>query len=385
MKPEQLFRTGSMGKQYTAIAILQLVEQGKIRLQDSIQQYIPDFPPKGHTITIENLLTNTSGIKNYFEISNPSKERSRYTPKEGVDYLKDEPLKFAPGTQYDYSNSNFYLLGYIIEVVTGTPYENYLRENVLDKAGLTNTFYIHPEIKLPDMATGYSRFKGKLENAELQEITTLYAAGGLISNADDIYKWHNALYEYKLVKKETLEKATTPFRFADGSLSLYAYGWFVKDIDGSSIIQHSGSTDGYQSDAIYFPKENVFVVALYNCFQETQDWEILTDDIARLSIGKPLNNGISLPNNILQSYTGTYQFTAEHSLIINFIDGKLFVEATNPKDRLPRVQLYAATETQFFIKEAPLKFEFARDTTNNTTKIITYNNRGKDAEWKKIK
>jgi CubicO group peptidase (beta-lactamase class C family) len=280
MQPNMVFRTGSMGKQYTAIAVLQLVEQGKIGLKDSIQKYIKDFPSKGSTITIENLLTNTSGIKDYLsEISNPSKQKESYTSKNGIDYIKDEPLNFKPGSSYRYSNSNFYLLGYIIEMVTGKTFENYLKENVLDKADLKNTFYIHPEKNIPDMPQGYSKFDGKIEKATLQEVTIMYSAGALISNAEDIYKWHQALYSQQLVKKETLEKATTPFKFNDGTFSQYAYGWFVKNIDGSKTIEHSGSTDGFQSDEIYLSNENVFVVALYNCYEADMDWQILTNDI----------------------------------------------------------------------------------------------------------
>ena len=387
MQPNMLFRTGSMGKQYTAIAILQLVEQGKIGLQDSIQQYIKDFPSKGYTITIENLLTNTSGIKDYLsEISNPSKQKESYTPKDGVDYIKDEPLNFKPGSNYRYSNSNFYLLGYIIETVTGKTFEKYLQENVLDKADLKNTFYIHPEKNIPDMPQGYSKFDGKIEKATLQEVTIMYSAGALISNADDIYKWHKALYNQQLVKKETLEKATTPFKFDDGTFSQYAYGWFVKNIDGTQTIEHSGSTDGFQSDEIYLPTENVFIVALYNCYEADMDWQILTNDIARLAIGKPLNNDVKVKDAVLKNYVGTYEVilnNINHKLIVTFEDGRLSIEAANPDDRLPRVLLYATSENEFYIKEAALRFEFLKD-GNNSFKIVTYNNRGKDAEWKKI-
>ncbi|HEY5465202.1 MAG TPA: serine hydrolase [Hanamia sp.] len=386
MQPDMLFRIGSMTKQYTAIAVLQLVEQGKIGLQDSIQKYIKDFPSKGYTITIENLLTHTSGIKDYLsEISNPSKQKEIYTPKEGVDYIKDEPLNFKPGSNYRYSNSNFYLLGYIIEMVTGETFEKYLQENVLDKAGLKNTFYIGSEKNIPNMPQGYSKFDGKIEEATLQPIDILYSAGGLISNVDDIYKWHKALYNLQLVKKETLEKATTPFKFPDGTFSQYGYGWFIKSLDGNKTIEHSGSTDGFQSDEIYLPNENIFVVALYNCYEADMDWQLLTNDIARVALGKPLDNEVKVKEDVLKSYVGTYEVnvnSVNHKLIVTFDDGRLSIEASNPEDRLPKVQMYAKSENEFYIKEAALRFEFIKD-INNSFKIVTYNNRGKDAEWTK--
>ena len=384
MQADMFFRTGSMGKQYTAIAVLQLVEEGKIGLQDSIQKYIPEFPSKGYTITIEDLLAHVSGIKDYLsEISNPSKEKEHYTPQDGVDYIKDDSLNFIPGSNYRYSNSNFYLLGYIIEKVSGKPFEAYLQENVLDKAGLHNTFYIHPEIDIPNMPQGYFRFDGKMEKATLQSVDIMYAAGALISNVDDIYKWHQALYNQELVKKETLEKATTPFKFPDGTFSQYGYGWFIKDIDGSKTIEHGGSTDGFQSDAIYLPNEHVFVVALFNCYEADMDWQVLTNDIARVAIGKPLNNEVKVNEEVLRSYAGTYEFTYKnvvHQLIVTFEDGRLFIKASRPEDKLPKVKLYATTEHAFYMNEAALRFEFIKD-KNNDIKIVTYNNRGKDAEW----
>lgn len=385
MQADMVFRIGSITKQYTAIAILQLVEQGKISLQDSVQKYVKDFPSKGYTITIENLLTNTSGIKNYMEISNPSKERATYTPEQGIDYFKDEPLEFKPGSQFKYSNSNFYLLGYIIELVTGKTYEEYLQQNVLDKAELKNTFYIHPERKIVNAPEGYSKFEGKIEKATLQEVYMMYSAGALMANADDLFKWHQSLYNLKLVKKETLTQAVIPYKFSDSTFSEFGYGWFIKDIDGSNTIEHSGSTDGFQSDEIYLPKEDVFIVTLFNCFEADMDWTVLSNDIAKLAIGKPLNNDIKLNENVLKQYVGEYVFNVDHKLIVTLENGKLFIEDTNPNDRLPKVQLYAESESKFYMKEAELKFEFVKDISSSSLKIITYNNRGKDAEWKKIK
>ncbi|MGN6194693.1 MAG: serine hydrolase [Ginsengibacter sp.] len=388
MQPDMLFRIGSMTKQFTAIAVLQLVEEGKISLQDSIQKYIKDFPPKGYTITIENLLTQTSGIKDYLsEISNPSKQKETYTPKDGVDYIKDAPLNFKPGSNYRYSNSNYYLLGYIIEVVTGETYQKYLQENVLNKADLTHTFYISAENNIPNIAQGYSKIDGKIEKAILQPVDILYSAGGLISNVEDIYKWHEALYDHKLVSKSFLEKATTPYQFPGNTFSQYGYGWFIKELDGSKTIEHSGSTDGFQSDEIYLPEENVFVVTLFNCYEPSMKWQLLTNDIARIAIGKPVNNDVIVKEAILKSYVGTYEVTVNrvnHKLVVTFENGGLSVEALNPEDRLPKVRLYAKSENEFYIKEAPLKFQFVKD-TGNGFKIVTYNNRGKDAEWTKIK
>jgi CubicO group peptidase (beta-lactamase class C family) len=382
MKPAMIFRIGSITKQFTAIAILQLVEQGKISLQDSIQKYITGYPFKGYTITIENLLTQTSGIKDYMAISKPTDDKKNYTPGEGVDYFKDEPLEFKPGSQFKYSNSNYYLLGYIIEIVSGKSYADYLQQNIFTKAGLHNTYYIGTTKNRVNLSQGYSRFDGKLERATFENVTTLYAAGGIMSNASDLWKWHQALYNHELVSQERLARAFTPYRFTDGTYSEYGYGWFIKTLDGSKTIEHSGSTDGFQSDEIYLPHEDVFVVTLFNCFEQDMDWTVLSNDIAKLAIGKPLDNDIQLSADVLERYAGTYVFKAGHTLLVTLENGKLFIEDTNPNDRLPKVQLHAQSDKRFYIKEAgDLQFEFVTDPANNSVKIVTYNSRGKDAEW----
>jgi CubicO group peptidase (beta-lactamase class C family) len=362
-----------------------LVEQGKISLQDSIQKYVPDYPHKKYTITIENLLTQTSGIQDYMAIPNPADDRTNYTPKQGVDYFKNEPLEFKPGSQFKYSNSNYYLLGYILEIVTGESYSDYLKQNIFNKAGLNNTYYIDTTKNIPHVSQGYSKLYGKLERATLENVTTIYAAGGIMSNADDLFKWHQALYGNKLLNRELLNNAFTPYRFADGTSSEYGYGWFIKNLDGSKTIEHSGSTDGFQSDEIYLPDEDVFVVTLFNCFTPDMDWIVLSNDIAKLAIGKPLDNSIKLSTDVLKRYVGEYVFNVDHKLIVTLENGTLFIKDTNPNDRLPKVQLYAQSETMFYIKEAELKFEFVKDTINNSLKIVTYNSRGKDAEWTKTK
>lgn len=387
MQTDMMFRIGSITKQFTAIAILQLVEQGKISLQDSIQKYVPDYPYSGFPITIENLLTQTSGIKDYMAIDNPKDERVDYTPKQGVDYFKNEPLEFKPGSQFKYSNSNYYLLGYIIEVVTGEPYANYLQQHVFNKAEMNNTYYIDKVKKNMKVAQGYSRFDGKLEKATLENVTTIYAAGGIMSNAEDLYRWHKEIYNGKLIRQDLLDKAFTPYQFDNGRYSEYGYGWFIKKLNGSRTIEHAGSTDGFQCDEIYLPNEDVFVVTLFNCFEQDMDWTVLSNDIATLAIGKSLNSEAKVKEDVLKNYVGTYEVNVNkinHKLIVTFDDRRLSIEASNPADRLPKVFLHAKSENEFYIKEAPLRFEFIKDANNNCIKIVTYNNQGKDAEWMKI-
>ena len=389
VKKEMIFRLGSVGKQFTAVAILQLVEAGRLSLLDSVQKFIKDYPSYGATVTIENLLSHTSGIKNYFEINIADEDSiiNRYTPKQVVDLFKNEPLLFVPGSRFQYSNSNYFLLGYIIEQVTGKNYKDYLQSNVLDKAELSSTHYIDPSRKDLQRATGYSRFNGKQEDAELESINLTYAAGGLEGTVSDLFKWHEALYNKEIISESSLKKATTAFRLSDGSMSDYGYGWYLKKIDELQTVEHSGSTDGFQTDVIYLPQENIFVATVFNCYEADMDWQVLSNDIVRTLAGKPLGSAVKLTEEELELYVGLYEVfagTVRHQMSVTRQGGRLFVEALNPNDKLPKVELFAEAYDKFYIKEAQLRFEFVKLAQDGPYSLVTYNSRGKDAEWKKV-
>lgn len=355
MQPEMIFRLGSITKQYTSVAILQLVEQGKISLQDSVQKYAKDYPTKKYTITIENLLTHTSGIKDYQAIKDttPNAERRDYTPKQGVDFFKNEPLEFTPGTQFKYSNSNYFLLGYIIELVTGKSYEQYLMQNIFQVADLTNTCYNRQEKIITGRVTGYTKLDTTLENADFLSMTTAYAAGALMANVEDVFKWHEALYSQKLIKKETLDKATTPFKLSNGNFTGYGYGWYLNEINGSKTVEHGGAIDGFRSDEIYLPNEDVFVVALFNCLAYKNDWIDLSNEIARLASGKSLQENIKLPDSLLKKYIGIYKYKGDPKINVTFRiyqnEGKLYCDLSNGSGA--NMLLVPQTETKFVLPD----------------------------------
>lgn len=266
MRPEMLFRIGSITKQYTAIAILQLMEQGRIFLQDSLQKFIKSFPGKGHTITIENLLTHTSGIVDYqvLDFHIPNAIRIDFPPKQIIDSLAVLPLGFIPGTQYSYSNSNYFILGYILEKVTGKAYHTYMKENVFTPLGLSESFYDLPTEIIKNKVCGYTKASDGYQNAGYLSMNHVFSAGALVASARDLFKWHQALYAFKVVKKETLDKAVAPFRLSDGKLSEYGYGWFIKEYRGKKMIGHGGAIDGFRGMEVYIPEQDIFIVTLFN-------------------------------------------------------------------------------------------------------------------------
>ena len=386
MQPGMIFRIGSITKQYTAIAILQLVEQGKISLQDTVQKYVPGYPSHGQPITIENLLTHTSGIPDY-EILNihiPNAIRIDLPAKQMIDSLGKLPLDFMPGSKYHYSNSNYFLLGYIIEQVSGRSYPDHLSESLFKPAGLSHTYYDSPTEIIPNRANGYARYQKKYFNAGYISMTQVFAAGALVSNVEDLYKWHKALYSYTLIKKETLEKAFTPFKLAGGELSEYGYGWMIKKRNGSTSIEHSGGIDGFQSDEIYFPEQDIFIATLYNSLNEggtDVSFMALDNDIATLAVGKKLEREISVDTSLLRQYVGVYESDSEHPAIITLENGQLQMEA--PAGGLPKSPLAARSKNVFYLKAIGAEIEFVKDNNRVIQLVVHFN--GQNQVAKKVK
>ncbi len=387
MKPDMVFRLGSITKQYTAIAILQLVEQGKISLQDSVQKFIKDFPAKGHTITIENLLTHTSGIIDYesLNINIPNEYRVDLPPKQIVDSLAHHEVVFTPGSKFSYCNSNYFLLGYIIEQVSGQSYAAYMQQHIFTPMALTNTYYDDEKQIIPNRVSGYGKWQDdKYENADYIGMSQVYAAGALLSNVEDLFKWHQALYSYKFIKKETLEKAFTPYRLADGSFTGYGYGWFAKDQDGEKSIEHSGGVDGFQSDEVYLPGQDIFIATLYNCLKKGGDdmsFMLLSNDIVTLAMGKSLQKELKVNEAILKQYAGTYQFDANHAATITLENGQLQIESQS--GGLPKSPLFAQSENKFLLKVVQAEVAFERDAKGKVTQLVVRVN-GQEQVCKKI-
>jgi CubicO group peptidase (beta-lactamase class C family) len=367
MRQEMIFRIGSMTKQYTAIAILQLVEQGKISLQDSIQKFIKSFPFKGHTITIENLLTHTSGIKDYEQLDAhiPNAIRIEFPVKQIIDSLANLPLDFIPSSKYSYSNSNYFMLGYIIEQVSGKSYKEYLQENLFKPAGLSNTFYDSPRQLITNRANGYTKDNSNYNNVDYISMSLVYSAGALLSNISDLFKWHQALYSYKLVKKETLEKAFTPFKLSNGQLAEYGYGWFIKDWKGSKSIGHGGAIDGFRSWEIYFPEQDIFLTMLFN--SDNDGFFNLFEDVSTLVIGKSLQTtykDLKITDSVLSRYVGIYKFPEDSTQFIKVYkrDNRLFAELSNGSGN--NMTMLAQSETLFYlpdVRRIPTTIEFIID------------------------
>lgn len=247
--PKTVFRLGSITKQFTAVAILQLQEQGKLNVKDPISKYLPDYP-QGDKIKIHHLLTHTSGIPSITDFPNLSEiERQPSTPDRVMAYFKDLPLEFTPGAECKYSDSGYIVLGAVIEAVTDASYEKYVQDNFFSPLGMKATYFDHNQRVIPNRASGYGLdAKGTVVNAEFIEMSFPHGAGSLSSTVEDLYIWDRALKEDKLLSKEARKELFRVQAFSENHQIAYGYGLFIDD--KKHIIGHMGSIEGFRS-ALY--------------------------------------------------------------------------------------------------------------------------------------
>ena len=333
-------------------------------------------------------MTHTSGLVDYTSMNDPDPyiERRDFTPEFLINYFKKEPLQFKPGTKYSYSNSNYLLLGYIVQLVSGENYHQYIADNVIKRAGLTHTLYAVEKTIVPNRVQGYTRDNGFFENCEYQTLSMGFACGDLLSNTEDLYQWNNALLAGKVVSKASLNKAFTPYKLSDGTISNYGYGWFIEPLYGSLCKHHEGQTSGFIALEKYFPKEDIYISILTNVKSTEDKTDFsdirfkLFDDITPIALGKKRISGINIDQAILDSYTGTYKATFNKStLTIHKENGKLYVDLSNGTGKhMPIIPL---TETNFLLPDNKSTFDFIRENGKVTKLIATQD---KKYEWTKV-
>lgn len=366
MVPENVFRIASLTKQFTAVAILQLHEKGLLNIEDDIKKYIPDFPSK-EKVTIANLTSHTSGIKNIYEAIIPNgTTRKSSTPEELVGLIKTFPLDFKPGEAYHYSNSGYVLLGFIIEKVSGKSYEQYIIDNIFNPLKMDHAYYDHLATVVPGRASGYTMSTNGFANADFLDQSFPYAAGALMMSVDDMYKWNKGLYTYAIIKKETLEKAFTPFTLSNGHQSSYSFGWGIAPFMGSPSRQHAGGIEGFSTSMIYLPVEDVFAVAFSNL--ERTDITSPTLLVAAQAAGKLALAAV--PEKVSNRYLGTYQFPDGHEVTVYKENGEFFLKDTNSP--LPW-RMYFTDEKSFYCEEVfPNNHIFSIDGSGNVDSFVIH-------------
>jgi CubicO group peptidase (beta-lactamase class C family) len=280
--PTTKFRIGSITKQFTAAAILQLQEAGKLSIDDLVSKYYPDAPAAWNAITIKNLLTHTSGIPDYTAIPHFMEEENKRdrTPEEIVKLTADKPLAFPPGSRFSYDNSGYVLLGYIVEKASGERYADYMQRHIFDPLGMKSTGYDFSETILPKRAAGYRFNHGKIENARFLSMTEPFSAGALYSTVDDMLTWDKALTAGKLLNPASLQAMFTDYGHN------YGFGWIINSYSEHQHIAHGGGINGFATQFDRFPKDKLTVVVFSNR-EEIAPEDQIASGLAAIYLGLP--------------------------------------------------------------------------------------------------
>lgn len=322
---QSLFRIGSITKQFTAAAIMQLVEQGRVRLDDDVTKYVA-FPIHGRHITLRHLLTHTSGLADYTRTEDYARRAPlELTPDEVLALVKDAPPLFEPGAKWSYSNTGYFLLGLVIEKASGMKYADYLEKNVFPRAGLRHTYDCDVRRILPNRVAGYTVDKRQVVNAEHIGMSVAYAAGALCSTAPELVTWARALETGKVVSPESYTLMTTPVETAEDKGTGYPYGFGLAmiDLEDHPTVQHGGGINGFVTHLMRLPKDDLTVVVLFNTEGPGAPQQ-LAEKLARLTLGipEPVVKNLPLSAGEARRYEGTYA-RQKTKWVLRFVDGKL--------------------------------------------------------------
>jgi CubicO group peptidase (beta-lactamase class C family) len=371
---DRIFRIGSITKQFTSTAILQLVEQGKIDLQTDITKYLTNFSTSGKTVTVEHLLNHTSGIKSYTSLQHiMAKERKGMYM--GVDEMLSEiqkqPADFSPGDQFLYNNSGYFLLGAIIEKVSGMTYGEYVTKNLFKPAGMKSSYVDDP--KLPNgISTGYQRVNStEYTIADYVHTSIPYSAGAIFSTVEDLWKWNQAVFSNKLVKKESLEKSFSPTTLNDGSLIGYGYGWSLAKLGNSKVIGHGGGINGFLSYEMYVPDQKIYVCILSNNATVSPDGYAyqVAEMVAGINSGNPVV--IAVDESVASEYSAVYKISDREDRVITRKGNQFFSQRTGGTT----FEIFPYAKDAFFFKDSPSRLFFKR---NNEGKIESVELKGRE-------
>ncbi|HVE55334.1 MAG TPA: serine hydrolase domain-containing protein [Pyrinomonadaceae bacterium] len=271
VKPETVFQSGSIGKQFTAAAVMILVEEGKLALDDKITKYFADAPEAWKNITVRNLLNHTSGMGDY----PPEVDLRRdYSEDEYLAIIKKTPLAFEPGTRWDYSNAGYFTLGALVRRVTGKFYGDFLQERIFKPLDMRTARIISESDIIPNRAAGYRLENGVLKNQEwVSPSTNTTADGSLYFTILDLAKWDAALYTDQPLKQSTLAQIWTPVKLNDGSEKAYGFGWHTVEFKGRRLIYHGGAWQGFKSFIGRFPDDKLTIIFFANSW-DTKEFKL---------------------------------------------------------------------------------------------------------------
>ncbi len=381
-----IFQIGSITKQFTATVILKLQEEGRLSAQDKLSKFFPEFK-YADKITLENLLTHTSGIYNYtndIDAEDSAIVCNAVNKQLVLDIIFKHALNFKPGAQFQYSNSNYYLLGLIIEKVTGRSYEQNVRDIIFTPLQMTHSLFDFRHAEDTNIATGYQTLNDTnqiIASAWRWDSTVTYAAGGIFSTTGDMYKWAQAVANKKILSADSWKAAFTPH------LEHYGYGWFIDSLFGEINVAHGGGIPGFMAYLCYYPTKDVTIILLNNKGWFDDALNGINANLSAILFHQPyelmrVHSETKLADSILKKYVGEYVFDKKHHAFVTLENDTLQIAA--PAGNLPKSPLFAEDENNFWLKIIDARIEFTKDTAGNITGLISHY-LGKNEICKKIK
>lgn len=354
MKPKNAFNIASISKEFTAMSILQLMEKGKLSLEDNLNKYLPNYSKNGDKIKIRHLLSHTSGLKSHTDTlwANTSGRKYFKSIKEVLNYFKNDAIKFEPGEKYDYCNVNFNLLAYIIEKVSGLEYANYVEENIFKPLDMTNSYVPNEGQTIPNLSTGYELKDDKIVYARYHSLNQTRGSSSIHTTVQDLAKWYDGLMSNKVVSRETLVKAWTPYTLNNGIEEVYGYGFYVDEKFGKTAIFHNGFIFGYSTSDMYFPEDDLLILVASNI----SDINVINTNDLAFSIAANIykSNTPKLTAKTLDTYVGNYKMKEGFKAKVFREDLQLFIIVSDGKADA----LFPESQTIFRVKDFPAKAEF---------------------------
>jgi CubicO group peptidase (beta-lactamase class C family) len=363
IRPTDVFRIGSITKQFTAIAVLQLVQAGKVRLDDDVRRHLPAFSTSGQGITINQLLSHTSGLH---DVSDDVPDKKQRETTQVVALIKDKPLEFAPGSDWAYHNINYRLLGGVVEQVSGKSYSDYMRENIFIPAGMSHTVVGENTTGELSRVSGYREEGKKFIEVERDDLVGAHAAGAILSSVEDLWKWEVALASGKLVDRSLLARASTPLRLPDGRSTRYGCGWFHGNLGRFLTVEHGGDIDGFSAHMMRLPDEQITIIVLGN--RESPEIPSITvvDAIAYRLLGRGNVYREAMVGESFTSYTGVYRISPTEKIEIVTIDLGLALKGASGRT----FPLVAISAGKFVSPETGTYHTFAKNEHGRVERLI---------------
>ncbi len=366
--PETKFRIGSITKQFIASSILKLQEEGKVTVHDKLSKFIPDFN-KGDEVTIHHLLTHTSGIHSYTNKPDfVARVTTPITEDQLVELIKKEPYDFEPGERYQYNNSGYVLLGYIIRKITGKSFGDYLRETFFVPLGMNNTGVHEKSLKLTNEALGYSKQDGQYKADINWDMSWAGGAGALYSTVRDLYLWNEAVFNGKVISKESLNAAFTPVVLNSGKTPAegkYGYGWALGELRELEVIEHGGGLHGFISRLTRFPQHNLTVVMLTNVMptEVTIDPLVIAEFNLWESLKPQKSYAVAATNEDVKQYEGRYDFGNGMVLTVTSKDGNLLAQVSGQQ----AFPIFPSAPGEYFWKVVEARIRFIKNEAGEVT------------------